>query len=156
TVDGVMGVDAASTQWFFADGATGTNLDTFFLFVNPQTTPATVMMTYLIDGNGSLTVQKTVPAQGRLATSAIADSDRLRGASFDTIIQSDAAIVVERAMSALGAGHNVAGITDPGTKWALAEGRVGGSQQFRTFITLANPQTQPANVTVFYLRETGD
>ena len=44
-------------------------------------------------------------------------------------------------------------MAEPGTRWALAEGRVGGSQKFRTYLTLANPQTRAATVTIAYLRE---
>jgi hypothetical protein len=40
-------------------------------------------------------------------------------------------------------------------KWALAEGRVGGSNHAQTYILLANSGTLPADVTATFLREDG-
>jgi hypothetical protein len=41
--------------------------------------------------------------------------------------------------------HNGFGITAAGTKWGLAEGRVGQTPAYQTFILFANPgQTAPA------------
>ena len=51
--------------------------------------------------------------------------------------------------------HDSLGAIEPGTKWALAEGRVGGPLRFRTYFTLANLQSTAATVTVTYLREAG-
>jgi hypothetical protein len=41
------------------------------------------------------------------------------------------------------------------THWGLAEGRVGGAQQFVTYILLANPESTAAEVTITFLRESG-
>jgi hypothetical protein len=49
--------------------------------------------------------------------------------------------------------HNSAGETAAGTKWALAEGRVGGDNHAQTYILLANSGTQAAEVTAMFLRE---
>jgi hypothetical protein len=51
--------------------------------------------------------------------------------------------------------HDSFGVTEVGTKWGLAEGRVGGPAMFETFILLANAGTTAADVTVTYLRENG-
>jgi hypothetical protein len=52
--------------------------------------------------------------------------------------------------------HNSFGVTATGTRWGLAEGRVGGPFAFATYILLANPSTtQAATVQVTYLRATG-
>lgn len=55
-----------------------------------------------------------------------------------------------------GEGHSSSGVVNTATRWGLAEGRVGGSVQYQTFILLANPWAEPAEVTVTYLRENGD
>ncbi len=47
--------------------------------------------------------------------------------------------------------HNSFGVTATGTKWGLAEGRVGGSNNAQTYILLANPGTAPAQVEIRYL-----
>ena len=42
-----------------------------------------------------------------------------------------------------------------GTRWGLAEGRVGGADAAQTYILLANPGSQAAAVTVTFLRTSG-
>ncbi len=52
--------------------------------------------------------------------------------------------------------HNSFGVTATGTKWGLAEGRVGTDKAFATYILLANPNlTTAAQVRVTYLRTAG-
>jgi hypothetical protein len=46
-------------------------------------------------------------------------------------------------------------VTALGTRWGLAEGRVGGPEQYQTYILLANPGATDADVTITFLRETG-
>jgi len=46
-------------------------------------------------------------------------------------------------------------VTEAGTDWGLAEGRVGEQYNFHTYILLANPQSTAAQVTVTFLRENG-
>ena len=40
-------------------------------------------------------------------------------------------------------------------KWGLAEGRVGGSEAYQTYILIANPYSDAAHVTITFLRENG-
>jgi hypothetical protein len=51
--------------------------------------------------------------------------------------------------------HNSFGVSAPWTKWGLAEGRVGGDDEFQTYILLANPGDTAAAVTIQFLRESG-
>jgi hypothetical protein len=51
--------------------------------------------------------------------------------------------------------HNSTGETTPGTRWGLAEGRVGGSNHAQTYILIANPGTQSADITATFLRADG-
>jgi hypothetical protein len=46
-------------------------------------------------------------------------------------------------------------VTAAGTKWGLAEGRVGGDDNAQTYILLANPGLLDADVQLTFLRETG-
>jgi hypothetical protein len=57
--------------------------------------------------------------------------------------------------SPFGEGHNSSGLVNTATRWGLADGRVGGPESFFTYILLANPAPDPAQVTVTYLREGG-
>ena len=85
----------------------------------------------------------------------------LRATSVATRITSDVGIVVERAMywpfdpGAWQEAHNAFGVTATGRRWGLAEGRVGGSAGFQTFVLLANPDAAAATVTATFLRTTG-
>jgi hypothetical protein len=154
------GVTDASTHWFMAEGATGDFFDTFILLSNPGSEPASVTVQYLLDFGEVVTVPKVVPANGRLTIDIEAESDaRLHDAAVSTVVTSDRPIIAERSMYWAGLpwreAHNSFGVTELGTRWALAEGRVGGARSFHTFVLLANPQTEAAHVTVTYLREEG-
>ena len=70
-------------------------------------------------------------------------------------------VLVERAMwwPANGAGwyeaHASAGATATGTKWALADGEVGGPRGTQTFVLIANPSTFAGSAAVTLVFETG-
>jgi hypothetical protein len=154
------GVTHPSTHWFLAEGATGGFFDTFILLSNPYDAAANVTVRYLLDSGETVAAPKVVPAGGRLTIDIEAESDpRLHDAAVSTVVASDLPIVAERSMYWAGApwreAHNSFGVVDLGTRWALAEGRVGGARQFHTFILLANPQADEARVMVTYLREEG-
>jgi hypothetical protein len=87
------------------------------------------------------------------------EDPRLENAAFSTVVRSNRGIVSERSMywpgevTPFGEGHNSGGIPATRTTWGLAEGRVGGSHDFQTYILLANPESTAAEVTITYLRE---
>jgi uncharacterized repeat protein (TIGR01451 family) len=158
------GVTDPAQNWFYAEGATGTFFDTFILLSNPQTIPAHVTLQYILLDGTVIPVTKIVPARGRLTAQIDADADpRLHNATVSTRILSDVPIVTERSMywstkpdvSVWGEGHNSFGVAETALRWALAEGRVGGANNYRTYILLSNPWTMAAEVTVSYLRDSG-
>ncbi len=155
------GAPDASTSWFFAEGATGSFFDTFLLMSNPGDASANVTMTYLLDNGQPVTVNKIVPAHARLTVAVEGEGAALAAASFATQLTSDVPIVAERAMYWVGdpapwtESHDSLGVVAPGTKWLLAEGRVGGPLAHQTFILLGNPSTTQADVTITYLRADG-
>jgi hypothetical protein len=51
--------------------------------------------------------------------------------------------------------HGSAGVTTAGTLWALAEGELGSSLAFDTYILFANPNATDATVKVTVLRPNG-
>ena len=66
--------------------------------------------------------------------------------------------VAERAMyfgenPLFNGGHGSAGVTAPSTEWFLAEGATGGI--FVTYVLLANPNAEDAQVTLTYLPASG-
>ena len=70
-------------------------------------------------------------------------------------------LVVERTMWWPGDGttwyeaHNSSGATETGTKWAMAEGEVGGSRNAQTYVLVANTSTWPGRARVTVLLEDG-
>ena len=156
------GVSEPSTNWFLAEGATGSFFDTFVLVANPNPTPTTVNMTFLTDQGQSIPRTYTVPANARLTVNMENEAPELANAAASTTITASQPIIVERAMYWPGTGlswseaHNSFGVTGTSTRWGLAEGRVGTDKAFATFILLANPSTTTAaQVRVTYLTTTG-
>jgi hypothetical protein len=158
------GVVEPTTRWFLPEGATGGFFEMFILLTNPQQIDAHVTLDYQLEDGSVVSVPKVVPAQRRLTVNVDAEADeRLRNASLSTRVTSDVPIVVERSMywgsqpdaNPWSEGHNSFGIPESGLRWMLAEGRVGGPQNYHTYLLLANPQDTPAQVTVTYLRENG-
>jgi len=81
-------------------------------------------------------------------------------------VESTQPIVAERAQYWPGIGqewyeaHNSFGLTAARQTWGMAEGRVGNPPgvppaNYQTYVLLANPGTQAANVAIRFLRETG-
>ena len=156
------GVSAPATSWFLAEGATGAFFDTFVLVANPNATPAHVVLTFLTDLGQAIVKPYTVAANARLTVNMEGESPLLANAAASTTVTSDQPIIVERAMYWPGNGlawseaHNSFGATSTGTRWGLAEGRVGTARAFATYILLANPSTtQAAAVRVTFLRTNG-
>ena len=155
------GVPAGATSWFLAEGATGSFFTTFVLVGNPNPAPANVTMTFLTDGGQTVVRNKVVPANGRLTVNIATEDPILANAAVSTTVAADQPVVAERAMywpgtpAAWTEAHNSFGATTLGTKWGLAEGRVGMAQAFQTYILLANPGSTAANVRITFLRATG-
>jgi hypothetical protein len=153
------GVTAPSTDWLLAEGATGTFFDTFVLIANPGDVDATVTMTYLPVSGAPIVKTHPLTAHQRL-TINIADEDpTLASAAIGARIAADQPVVVERSMYWPHGGwyeaHNTTAETSADTHWGLAEGRVGGTNHAQTYILLANPGTQMADVTTTFLRTNG-
>jgi autotransporter-associated beta strand protein len=157
------GVAHPSTNWFLAEGATGSFFDTFILLGNPGAIVANVDVQFLLDTGEAIAVKRTVPAFGRVTIPVDMEPDpRVQAASLSTVVSSDVPIVAERSMywptgesAPWGEAHHAVGLTGTATRWALAEGRAGGAFDYVTYILLANPSDQEASVTMTFLRENG-
>jgi hypothetical protein len=70
-----------------------------------------------------------------------------------TQLDSSQPIIAERAQYWPGTpdrwseAHSSAGVMSAGHAWGLAEGRVGGPEEYQTYVLLANPGTTAAPVT---------
>ena len=153
------GVNAPSTDWFLAEGATGSFFNTFLLLANPGADDSTATLTYLPSNGVPVVRTHAVPARRRVTINIADESPALANAAVATKVSATAPILVERSQywpqPTWEEGHNSFGETALGTHWGLAEGRVGGANNCQTFILLANPGTVAATVTVKFLRTTG-
>ncbi len=155
------GVTRPSTNWYLAEGATGSFFTTFVLLSNPNATPAAVTLTYLLEGGGTVTRLKTIPAGTRLTINIAIEDPLLAATSAATRVTSDVPIVVERSMywpmtpASWNEASNAFGVTETARRWGLAEGRVGGPNAFQTYILVANPEVVAATITLTILRTTG-
>jgi uncharacterized membrane protein len=163
------GVSAPATDWFLAEGATGPFFDMFVLIANPTAVDAQVKVTYLtIDGT---TFSRTFTASANARSGIWVDEEIFPGvagkpladAAVSTTVQSTNGVplVVERAMwwpgdsSTWHEAHNSAGATATGTKWAVAEGEVGGARGHETYLLIANTSSSAGSATVTLLFEDG-
>ena len=153
---------ATASRWYFPEGAQGWYFDTYFCVANPGTTTAHLTYRYLLEDGTAVVTTHEVAGQRRLTVYAGDEDPRVDGAAgFSTEITSDVPIVVERAMywqrpfASWREGHASNGLTEVGEAWAVADGRVGGSEGYETYLLLMNPATSDSQVRVTFLREGG-
>jgi hypothetical protein len=157
------GVTAPATEWFLAEGATGTFFDLFILIANPDTTAAQVEVDYLLPGGAVLTRGYTVDPQSRFNIWVDFADPQLADTAVSTCVRStnDVPLIVERAMwwpgdaSTWQEGHNSAAAERTSTKWGLADGQVGGPFNVETYILIANTSPTPGTAQVTLVFEDG-
>ena len=158
------GVPQASTQWYFAEGATGPFFDLFFLLANPGHEAAQVEATYLKPDGSTVVKGYRVPASSRFNIWVDFEDAALAETPVGTTfrVTSGPAVVAERAMWWGGdvaqwrEGHNTAGAVTTGEAWALAEGEVSGAPFFTdTFVLVANTGSASGTVRVTLVFEDG-
>jgi hypothetical protein len=159
---GSAGVTAPATSWYHAEGATGSLFDTFILLANPNAEAATVTVTYVTETGTLVHRYKELPAYGRLTINIEDEAPELASAAVATRVSSfSVPIVSERAMywGTTGTGwreaHNSFGVTEPGVKWGLAEGRAGGARGYQTYVLISNNTSESAAVKLTFIREDG-
>jgi autotransporter-associated beta strand protein len=156
------GVSAPSTTAFVAEGATGPFFETFILIANPQPDEVDVALTFLRQGEAPIAMSRTIPAASRLTLNIETLDPGLANAAVATSITATAPVIVERAQywpdpaPQWYEAHGSPALQAAGTKWGLAEGRVGGASNHQTYILLANTNASAeAHVSITFLRESG-
>lgn len=153
------GVAWPSTTWYFAEGATHSGFDLFYLVQNPSSAATSVSVTYLLGAGEPVERSYALAPHSRFNIWVNREDPRLAAADVSAVFLSQTPLVVERAMyltqpgRIFGAGHASAGVTSPGTRWFLAEGATGDF--FDLFLLIANPETRPADIRVTYLLPNG-
>jgi hypothetical protein len=154
--DGVILVDdarRAATTWYFAEGSTGGEFETWILVGNPSEQEASVQFSHMTS-EGMVPGGEIALPPGSRATlnpaSTVPDEY-----SVSTVVTSDSPVVAERAMywGDRRGGHDSIGVTSPATSWHLAEGSTGG--EFETWILVGNPSEQEAKADLVFMTETG-
>lgn len=158
------GVTTPATQWFLAEGATGSYFDLFVLIANPNPTAATVQAEYLLDTGQVITRQYSVAGNSRFNIWVDLEDPVLENAALSTRITSlnGVPLIVERSMwwpgptsASWQEAHNSPGETATGTRWALAEGETGGPRETETYVLIANTSPFPGTARVTVLFEDG-
>jgi len=139
------GVRLPSPQWFLAEGATGPYFDLFVLITNPNAQAVSVLATYLLPDGTVVTKDHVVAANSRYTIWVDQEDARLADTAVSTTIAtSGAGVIVERSMwwpgtvATWAEAHNSPGATSTGTRWALADGELGGAASTQTYILIAN------------------
>ncbi len=155
------GIERAATRWYFAEGATHSGFDLFYLLQNPGDSAAQVEVRYLLPTGAPIVKTYTVPAGSRYNIWVDLEDEALALTDVSAVITStnDVPIIAERSMylyvegQPFGAGHNSAGIVEPHANWFLAEGATGSF--FDMFVLVANPNDRAADISATYLLPDG-
>ncbi|MEO5822625.1 MAG: hypothetical protein ABIT71_19115 [Vicinamibacteraceae bacterium] len=149
-------VPAPRTSWYVAEGATGGFFSTFLLLANPNASPTTATIRYLLPGGQVVTRTQNLAAQSRTTISV---NSVVPNTEVSMDVSATLPIIVERAMYWPGnnwnEAHASAGIASTGTTWAMAEGELGGSRGFQTYVLIANPSSSAASVRLRFMVENG-
>ena len=141
-----------TTNWYFAEGFTGSGWNTSLHLLNANGISANVQVVYLLDSGSPVSYDFVVGPQRAFVIDA---NDPATGpgpnAAFGVHITSDVPIVAEEQMYAGVSGdfaHGTQGATGLSNSWYFAE----GFTQFgwQTFVLVANPGASSADVTVTY------
>lgn len=150
-----MGLQSARTTTYFAEGYTGAGFEQYLTLANMNPTEATVDIEYLVRGGGNVNQRVIVPPNRR-------STINVRGPVGDNkhvsaVVRSDIPILTERPMyfdyKGWTGGHVGSGVQTPSQAFYFAEGYTGDG--FDEYLTVANPTTETAQVTVNFLFKTG-
>jgi hypothetical protein len=151
---------APRTRWYFAEGATFGTFDLFYLLQNPGDTDAEVQVRFLLASGPPVVRTYRVPAATRFNI-WVDTFPELAGVEVSGVVESTngVPILAERAMYSSAptrpfvAGHESAAVAEPALSWFLAEGATGS--YFDTFVLVANPSDERADVEARYLLPDG-
>jgi hypothetical protein len=154
-------VAEAKTEWYVAEGQASDFFSMYVLLANPNAAPTDVTLRYLMPGRAPTSKVLTLAGNSRYTVDIgnPVDAPGVRDTDVSVAVTATLPIVVERAMYwpkngvRWTDGHNSAGVTSTGATWALAEGELGGSRGFQSYVLMANPTNQDAQVRMTLLRE---
>lgn len=129
-----VGVTAPADKWFFAEGYSGGQFDTWLLIQNPEDKTSKVRVTFNTPSGKAVRKDYTVKGRSRF-TLKVDSVEGLSDTEFSTTVQSTngVKVIAERAMyfvysdgyCSWDGGHDTAGVTAPSETWYFAEGYTG-------------------------------
>jgi subtilisin family serine protease len=166
----VVGTQAASADWLFAEGYTGEGFDEYLTIQNPNASAGEAIITYYLEG--SAPISRTVALLAHSRTTVSVHEPRStgnpgglgrRGVGHAIGIASSLPVVVERPTyfryrlaqgGVVDGGDTAVGATAPASEWYFPEGYTGPG--FDTYLTIVNPAGTPAPVTLTYYLDDGE
>jgi hypothetical protein len=158
------GVTAPATEWFVAEGATGSFFDLFLLLINPGTTDALVDVRYLRPSGAPIVKRHVVRAGSRHTIWVDLEDPALASTAVATEVTSanGVPVVMERVMwwpgptaSTWYEAHAATATRETGTMWVVPDGWLRGGHDAATYLLLANPGAAAAVADVTLLFEDG-
>jgi hypothetical protein len=144
----VAGVDAPQTTWYFAEGSTRNAFSQFITLLNPNSTVATVVTTFMNAAGKQIGVQKRVMQPNTRATINV--GLYVSASAIATIVTSDQPILAERTMyrGALSGSHVIGagafGRSTLASGYDFPSGDTSPGQA--EFLLLFNPNATPLTV----------
>ena len=150
------GVAQPSRDWYFAEGYTAGDFDTYLLLANPGEEAVEACVSFFLEGGGELEYAYPLAPHARF-TLPVDGLPELASAAFSVHVHADGPVVAERAVyfkrgSQCG-GTVAAGVTQPSRDWYFAEGYTAGD--FDTYLLLANPGEEAVEACVSFFLEGG-
>ncbi len=148
-----VGAPAAKQTWYLAEGSTGPGMETWVTVQNPNSTTATVSLSFQTDRGLVGGPRAVVATSSRRSFNLSSYVPNHWGVS--TKVDSDIPVIAERSVY----GNNRTWATGsvgaplPATRWFLAEGSTGAGMQ--TYILVQNPKHPAANCHVDYMTTSG-
>ena len=147
------GVTAPATTWYMPEGSSNWGFESFVLIQNPNPTPTSATVTWMIEGETPVTSGITVPAASR---STLYMSYYIGAKDASIKVESDSPVICERAMyrNDRREGHDSGGTPTAANDYYLAEGCTGFG--FTTYVLVQNPNNTPTDVEITYQAASGE
>lgn len=123
-----IGVQSASPRWFFAEGYTAEDFDTWIVLVNPNDYGVTAWLTFMLPDGGTRPLTVSIRPRSRF-TVGVDCLPGLERTEFSTRVEASGPLVAERAVYFLYRGRDggscAQGTESPSKNWYFAEGYTG-------------------------------
>jgi hypothetical protein len=152
----VMGGQALSDRWYFAEGTTREGFDTYLCLQNPHDLEVDATVTYIMGGGEVVEKQKSLGPTSRETVKV--NDDAGAGRDVSIMVEATAPVLAERPMyfdyhGWCPGGSNVLGTTSPKNSWYFAEGTT--REGFEEWLSIQNPGALDATVSFNYMLPDG-